>query len=411
MGQEAQIASQLRALGEYLVTERHGVMRAWRESVRKDPELRTPRNVSRSRFDDHIPAFLHALSRQLRAWPGAGIAAAAQEQERRGAEHGAHRWQEGYALHEISREWLHLHLVLFDMLEQYGSEQQYEARTMAVARRIVTMVCGNGVTRSIAEYTRLMQAEAAGRVRDLEAALSALNDLQRQRADIWREAAHELRNTVGVVTNATGILKRDDAPEPMRAKSLAALQTGVSALRGMLNDLLDLARLEAGIEEREVESIDAAALMREVCTQLQPLAAAQDLFLRTEGAPSLEVQGDGKKIQRVAANLIEAARRSATKRGVLVRWERIEQGDARHWSLSIHDGPTASVPALEGLITVPGGSQETASGPAPLPARGEGISSSLVKHLCELLDATLEYSRSDDDTCVRVLFPCQYPVR
>src|SRR5689334_17330059 len=215
MDSEAQIVSQLRALGEFIVGERHAVMRAWRQSVRNDPELQTPRNVTRSRFDDHIPAFLTALAKQLAAWPGAGIAAAETEQEARGTEHGAHRWQEGYSLPEVAREWLHLQLVLLDVLEQYGAERGCNARTMLVSRRTLVLACGSGVSRSVNEYTRLMQAEAAGRVQDLNAALAALNDLQRQRADAWREAAHELRNTVGVVTNATGILKREDAPEPM----------------------------------------------------------------------------------------------------------------------------------------------------------------------------------------------------
>jgi hypothetical protein len=141
------------------------------------------------------------------------------------------------------------------------------------------------------------------------------------------------------------------------------------------------------------------------------VADAQNLFLRSEGAGTLKVQGDRPRIERIAAKLIEGALRTASKGGVLVRWQLVEQADAHHWALSIHDGGDASVPALEGLITRSDDSQQPGSPQSASPGHGEGISSSVVKHLCELLDATLEYSRSNDATCVRVLFPCRYPVR
>src|SRR5215831_10101337 len=200
--EDAKIAAQLAALGQYLLAQRNETMRAWRGSVKNDPELTTARTLSRSRFDDYIPALLRAFSGQLLAWPGSGIVAAEAEQEQRGAEHGAHRWQEGYALPEVAREWLHLHLTLLDLFERHAIEAGLSGEAMVIARRMLVSLCGGGVSRSVTEYTRLMQAEAAGRVRDLEAALQQLNELQRERADLWREAAHDLRNTVGLVSNA-----------------------------------------------------------------------------------------------------------------------------------------------------------------------------------------------------------------
>lgn len=246
MENKARIAEQLRMLGERLVVDQQRIMQAWRGSVTNDPELTTARTLSRSRLDDYIPALLKAFSRQLSAWPGEGIVAAEAEQEQRGVQHGAHRWQEGYALPEVAREWIHLQLALLDALEQYAATQSaLDPSTMVITRRSLALLCGEGVGRSVAEYTRLMQAQAASRVSDLECALAELNELQRQRADAWREAAHDLRDTVGMVSNATGLLRREDAPDRLLAKSLTTLQTGVSSLGTMLNDLLSLARLEA----------------------------------------------------------------------------------------------------------------------------------------------------------------------
>src|SRR5215212_1911303 len=300
-------AAQLRGMGEHLVADQQAIMRAWRQSSKNDPELKTARNLSRSRFDDHIPDVLKAFAAQLAAWPGEGLVVAEAVQEQRGAQHGAHRWQEGYALPEVAREWVHLHLVLLDLFEQYAVAESVDHDSMVVARRLLAMLCGQGVSRSVSEYARLMQAEAAGRVRDLEAAVTQLNDLQRSRSDTWREAAHDLRNTVGLVTYATGILKRKDAPDPVRAKSLAALQSGVTSLATTLTDLLDLARLEAGLEQREVAGYDAAVLIREVCERVRGPATERGLFVHSEGPAILEVEGDQQKVRRIADSLLSNA--------------------------------------------------------------------------------------------------------
>ena len=51
----------------------------------------------------------------------------------------------------------------------------------------------------------------------------------------------------------------------------------------MLDEVLDLARLQAGHELREVKPCDVAALLRDLCDNLQPLAIDRGLFLQAEG--------------------------------------------------------------------------------------------------------------------------------
>jgi signal transduction histidine kinase len=412
-------AAQLRGMGEHLVADQQAIMRAWRQSSKNDPELKTARNLSRSRFDDHIPDVLKAFAAQLAAWPGEGLVAAEAVQERRGAQHGAHRWQEGYALPEVAREWVHLHLVLLDLFEQYAVRDGVDHDTMILARRLLAMLCGQGVSRSVSEYGRLLQAEATGRVRDLEAALTELNELQRSRSEAWREAAHDLRNTVGVVTYATGILKRKDAPDPVRAKSLIALQNGVTSLAATLTDLLDLARLEAGLEQREIAAFDAGALMGAVCERVQHIAAERGLFVRADGPTVLEVEGDEAKVRRIADSLLSNALRYTAQGGVIVQWTRVEQEGSHHWAFSIDDiGARSQGGAAADLLNEleqvkhggePGPVAAVAAPPPGERAHGEGIALSLVKHLCELLDATLEFPvHAGGGSSVLVLFPCRY---
>ena len=84
---------------------------------------------------------------------------------------------------------------------------------MPIARRALVRLCGEGVCESAGSYERLQRAEAASRVRELEWALLQLQRLDRRRAESWREAAHDLRGTVGVVVNASSaLLYQGDGP-------------------------------------------------------------------------------------------------------------------------------------------------------------------------------------------------------
>ena len=84
----------------------------------------------------------------------------------------------------------------------------------------------------------------------LQLALEQLQELERGRADLWRQAVHDLRGSVGVVMNVTAGLASQDVPIQSDDKFLRILQRNVSSLHSLLEDVMDLARLQAGQEHR-----------------------------------------------------------------------------------------------------------------------------------------------------------------
>ena len=108
------------------------------------------------------------------------------------------------------REWALLQLCLMDELERYGGAHPDLAfGVMTAAGRALTQLCSEGGIESATRCAHLQQVEAAGRLRDLEQALAQINELERQRALLWREAAHDLRGNIGVVQNAALGLNKD----------------------------------------------------------------------------------------------------------------------------------------------------------------------------------------------------------
>jgi len=435
---------QLSALADHLAGQRNAILSEWRRVVDIDPEVTTASTITRTQFVDHIPAVLDAFDHRLRATDFDERVQSVTEQRVSAAEHGLHRWQQGYNLTETMREWGHLHLCLLQELERYAAAQpQLLPTVMPVAMRALVRLCSDGVSASATRYAMLQQTDAAGRVRDLEAALLQLRTLEKERAQVWREAAHDLRGSAHVISNVSAALALSkEAMTLSRQNSFSELlRRGVVSLNQLLADLMDQARLEAGQEQRLVVEFDAASMLKEFCESMRAVAAERDLFLKAEGAASFLVEGDPVKIRRIVQNLVLNALKATERGGIKVTWE--EGGSERRpqWMLCVQDtGPGFKLQSASPLEKVLKQATDEAQAveeraesegrrftrthphtqPAPtlasqsarevhhLPS-GDGIGLSIVKRLCELLDASLELETArGEGTTFRVIFPRKY---
>ncbi|HSD44660.1 MAG TPA: sensor histidine kinase [Burkholderiales bacterium] len=426
----------LAAIAEALVARRPAILTRWRETADADPELTTVSALSRAQFYDHIPEVLDAFDRRLRARRPHERAEAARDERDGAMGHGLVRWQQGYRQRELMREWRHLHLILVDELETIArANPQLEPDACERARRELATLAADGVCESATQYSTLQQVEASGRLTDLEAALAALTRLQSERAEILREAAHDLRGSLGVVRNAAVALKIDPASPAVHADKIELLERGIASMQALLNDLISLARLEAGHEQRQIGACDAAALLRELCATLQPLARSRGLALLADGPAELCVQADATKLRRIAQNLLLNALKYTGRGGVVLNWQEVP-GATPRWVLSVQDtGPgldardgaplahalkTATDEALAVGERAKAGSESAAaaeppallsslSAPSAAEPPGEGIGLAIVKRLCELLDATVElHTEPGKGSTFRIFFPCRY---
>jgi len=427
---------QLRALAAHLDEQRDVILGRWREAAEREPRLTVALSLTRLQFQDHVPSVLDVLSNKLRVWPQAESLEALRDEKDAVTGHGLQRWQQGYQLPELTREWGYFQMCVMDALEHYASQGGLDLDAMSTAQRILARLCWDGISDSTAQYCRLQQTEAAGHERDLKQALATVHDLDHARAEFWREAAHDLRGGVTVVTGATSALDVKNLPDFTRDRFFRMLQSGVSSLHVMLNDLISLARLEAGHEQRNLAEFDAAALLADFCKASLPLAQAKNLYLKCRGPEALLVEGDRAKVHRIVQNLVLNALKYTTDGGVTVVWEAGTGANSKNWMFWVQDtGPGLdagrSTPLAQQIYEATQTSHEAevanaqesglsqiddaptlptqSYGAPPRPAPGEGVGLSIVKRLCELLDATLELETDTRDGCTfRVMLPRLY---
>jgi len=405
VSQSAQSDAQFKALAASLEQRREAILDAWQAAVEADPVAMAPSRLTLADFRDGIPHWLNALCARLRAYndsPAAADQAEAMVQDE-AREHGSHRWQQGYNMRELAREWRDLHLCLDREIDIYRrSHAEFDNEGCYLARRVLTEAVHDGINESVTQYDELQRAEAASHVQDLELVLAEAHEFERARGEALREASHDLRGSLAVVQGAAGLIDEVEEAEP-RAQLLDMVQRGVVSVHQMLNDLMDLARLEAGQELLTVKLFDVAAELHELCAVAQPLAQQNNLVLLVDGPQTLEVEGDAIKVRRIAQNLILNALKYTKQGSVEVSWS-VQDND--HWLLRIQD----SGPGLgNGASTAVAGAPEPPQERRAAARHGEGIGLSIVRRLCELLDARLEMdTEAGVGTTFQITFPRAY---
>jgi signal transduction histidine kinase len=418
-------------LAAHLAKRRDAILKAWREAVTRDPTLTTGAALPRAQLHDHIPALLREFERRL----GGHEVAAARAGEQKVAEaHGLHRWQQGFDLAEVTRELGRLNECMVVELEDFAAaHRELPSEVMADARRVWANQCGAAISASTSQYFELQQIEAGSHVKDLEGALSALRELEQQRAQLWQQAAHDLRGNLGVVANATAGLASTRSSDAARASFMRLLDRNVEALHHLLDDVTSLARLQAGQEQRRLEHADVAVILRDLCEAMQARAAERNLFLRFSGPQTLTVEADVVKLRRIAQNLVLNAIKYTHRGGITIVWGDSTVTDSERWFLQVQDtgpgfhaGPGAQLAGAMETATGQSkkldadaaagrvGESATASVPPddhrPVNQEtGEGIGLSIVKRLCDLLDGSVQLeSNIESGTTFTILFPKRY---
>jgi signal transduction histidine kinase len=426
---------QLKQLARHIDAQEAAIIERWRAFVAQDEVLSTANSLSRRQFVDHIPEVLRALSNVL-AQHATESGETTVVQARSADGHGMHRWQQGYSHIEVLREWTHLQLALIDETQEFAVRSGMDASGVYGALRTIARFSSEAMSASTERYEEMQRAEASGQVRELGRALAAARLLERKQAEMLRSAAHDLRGNLGIVSNATQALAMEGVSAKQRNDVLAMVQRALSAHTRLLTELMDLARLQAGQEERSSSMLDISTALRELCELAAPAAQTRRLAFTFDGPSPFNVECDKTKLCRIVQNLLLNALQYTTHGNVVLRWGDSRDGDMKRWMVCIENSglgtkshsaaPLAAAleTATEEVLEVedrddpfPDGSgpqvrgDDSSAATASSAAHGEGIGLSIVKRLCEVLDASLEMeSDAERGTVVRVVLPRQYDI-
>ena len=178
-------------------------------------------------------------------------------------------------------------------LQQSYTELEHKAATHAA------MATENAALyRQVRQQAEVLEARVAARTQELETA-------NRHKSEFLANVSHELRTPLtaikGFVDNMLDGLTGELNPRQLRY--LTRLQANTDRLARLINDLLDLSRIEAGRLELRPTTVRLAPLVHDVVASLRPVADARGLQLEALTTDA-SVWADADKVTQVLMNLL-----------------------------------------------------------------------------------------------------------
>jgi signal transduction histidine kinase len=215
----------------------------------------------------------------------------------------------------------------------------------------------------------------------------ALAEADRRKDAFLAMLAHELRNPLGALRNATTVLERSENAPERRARTLKVLSRQIGHLTRLVDDLLDVSRITQGKIILEPGPIDGAALLRDVVEDFAPQVRAQELRLETSLAPGpIPLMGDTVRLSQAVGNLLTNAIKFCEPGGVIRVGSEVD-ADANQLEISVYNSGEGIPPALRSEIFEPF-VQRTQS--LARTGGGLGVGLAMVKGLAQLHGGSIE---------------------
>ncbi|MDE3009365.1 MAG: hypothetical protein KGI67_00605 [Pseudomonadota bacterium] len=154
---------------------------------------------------------------------------------------------------------------------------------------------------------RSLEAKVAQRTGELQLAKDVAESADRTKSAFLSTMSHELRTPLNSIIGFTGILLQGLAG-PLNAeqgKQLGMVRGSARHLLALINDVLDISRIEAGRLAVAHDTYDLAAILQQAVATITPLAERKGLVVSADIAPELgTAQGDARRVRQVLLNLL-----------------------------------------------------------------------------------------------------------
>jgi PAS domain S-box-containing protein len=157
---------------------------------------------------------------------------------------------------------------------------------------------------------KTLELEVAERTSELQTALIRAESADRTKSAFLAAMSHELRTPLNSIIGFTGIMLQGLAG-PLNAeqtKQLGMVQSSARHLLALINDVLDLSKIEAGQLDVRAEPFDLRSSIERVTASVNPLVQKKGLALHTEIAAEVgEIVSDRRRVEQILLNLLSNA--------------------------------------------------------------------------------------------------------
>lgn len=168
--------------------------------------------------------------------------------------------------------------------------------------------------------------------------LTELKRLERIRKDFVANVSHELRTPIATLKSLAEALLMGgkDDPEVME-NFLQAIVDESERMGRLIDNLLELARIEAGQWEQRWQKVSIADIVKQIVERFSPAAAQKDLAIVVSVPDDLSVNTDADALMQILSNLVDNAVKYTVQGEVAIKAERVETADGEWIVISVRD--------------------------------------------------------------------------
>ena len=226
--------------------------------------------------------------------------------------------------------------------------------------------------------------------KDAEAAIDEARALAEQanqtKSEFLANMSHELRTPLNAIIGYAQILQEDaeDTGQDVMVPDLKKIESAGKHLLGLINDILDLSKIEAGRMEIYLEPVSVPALVDEVRTLTAPLASANGNRVEVSIGPGVEsIQTDVTKLKQSLLNLVSNACKFTKEGRVELNVSVVDAPDGRKIVFEVADSGIGMTPDQQAKLFQPFSQADSST---TRKFGGTGLGLAITKRLCNLLD-------------------------
>ncbi|HLJ91893.1 MAG TPA: ATP-binding protein [Gemmataceae bacterium] len=299
--------------------------------------------------------------------------------------HGAQRWQTGWSLPEVVRDYQILRLVLVEFLEETLDRPLGYREVLAIG-----LALDEAISASVVKYVQgrdqefhELQANHIEENRQVQQRLrvqaEALREADRHKNEFLAMLAHELRNPLAPVRNAVQFLMLKGSADPELQWAGEVIDRQVQHMSRMVDDLLDISRIAQGKIKLEKVPVELATVVARAMEMVRPLVDARKHQATIAIPPEpVWLEADPPRVVQVLANLLTNAAKYTDEGGQI--WLTMER-QADEAVITVRDTgigiPSEMLPKVFDLFAQGDRNPDPSQG-------GLGIGLSLVRSLVDL---------------------------
>ena len=249
------------------------------------------------------------------------------------------------------------------------------------------------------------QAEIARKNEELQKLLEQIRRLDQLKSDLFANVSHELRTPLALILGpAESVLASGTNLTDVQRRDLGVVRHNAATLLKHVNDLLDLAKLDAGKMTMDYVDIDLARMVRTVAAHFDALAPQKSISYAVLAPDVARAEVDPEKMERVVLNLLSNAFKFTPQGG---RIQCTLKNNNSHFILTVQDSGPGIPQAMRNTIFE---RFRQAQGGTTREFGGTGLGLSIVKDFVDLHGGTISISdAATGGTLVQVDVPLRAP--